>query len=332
MTQADPHDALLSIGAISRATGIPSETLRTWERRYGFPKPLRTAGGHRKYKHSLIAHLQLLQQAIEQGSRPSKVVGKSIQQLKTLLGISPQALLDGPHARDPQADPTLAAEPQRAPPGLLEPPQIIEGLMSATLMADAPGMRALLERCWYECTTMDFVSLVVAPFLERVGQEWYEGKLAVFHEQFASNLLRDFLRAQWVPLSERSAKASGQALLCTILPGEYHALGLHMTALISAARGCRVISLEQSSSLDVIVQTATSHKVSHVLLSISSAALSTRTTRQLAQLRQELPAHIGLLTGGCGAPKTPHSLRIQSLPGLESWLSSLEGIAYDQSS
>ena len=34
--------AMLSIGAVAKATGIRVETLRTWERRYGFPRPERT--------------------------------------------------------------------------------------------------------------------------------------------------------------------------------------------------------------------------------------------------------------------------------------------------
>jgi hypothetical protein len=39
----------ISIGALSRATGIPVETLRTWEARYGFPIPERKRSGHRVY-------------------------------------------------------------------------------------------------------------------------------------------------------------------------------------------------------------------------------------------------------------------------------------------
>ena len=39
----------LGIGALSRSTGIPINTLRTWERRYGVPAPERTDGGQRVY-------------------------------------------------------------------------------------------------------------------------------------------------------------------------------------------------------------------------------------------------------------------------------------------
>ena len=37
------------IRAISELTGVPTTTLRAWERRYGLLKPSRTAKGHRLY-------------------------------------------------------------------------------------------------------------------------------------------------------------------------------------------------------------------------------------------------------------------------------------------
>jgi len=53
--------ARLSIGALSRATGIPVETLRTWEGRYGFPVPERRPSGHRVYALSTIPRLRRIQ-------------------------------------------------------------------------------------------------------------------------------------------------------------------------------------------------------------------------------------------------------------------------------
>ena len=48
---AEPAEPVeLSIGTLSSATGVPVDTLRTWERRYGFPAPVtRTGGSHRRY-------------------------------------------------------------------------------------------------------------------------------------------------------------------------------------------------------------------------------------------------------------------------------------------
>lgn len=39
--------------------GISPNTLRSWERRYGFPKPLRSAGGHRQYSLTEVEALRL---------------------------------------------------------------------------------------------------------------------------------------------------------------------------------------------------------------------------------------------------------------------------------
>lgn len=47
MSNLDEHS--LSIGDVVRATGIGEDTLRAWERRYGFPLPRREPSGHRRY-------------------------------------------------------------------------------------------------------------------------------------------------------------------------------------------------------------------------------------------------------------------------------------------
>src|ERR1700739_197976 len=39
--------------------GVSPNTLRSWERRYGFPKPHRSAGGHRQYSLTEIDALRL---------------------------------------------------------------------------------------------------------------------------------------------------------------------------------------------------------------------------------------------------------------------------------
>lgn len=42
----------LSIGELSRRTGVPIATIRSWESRHGFPRPRRQDGGHRRYDGS----------------------------------------------------------------------------------------------------------------------------------------------------------------------------------------------------------------------------------------------------------------------------------------
>ncbi len=40
----------LSVSELAARTGLPAATVRTWETRYGFPRPRRGPGGHRRYR------------------------------------------------------------------------------------------------------------------------------------------------------------------------------------------------------------------------------------------------------------------------------------------
>jgi MerR family transcriptional regulator, light-induced transcriptional regulator len=46
---------LLTISDLAERTGVPPATLRSWESRYGFPRPIRLAGGHRRYAERDVA-------------------------------------------------------------------------------------------------------------------------------------------------------------------------------------------------------------------------------------------------------------------------------------
>ncbi len=50
-----PHRHSLSISDLAERTGVPPATLRSWESRYGFPRPARPAGGHRRYAETDVA-------------------------------------------------------------------------------------------------------------------------------------------------------------------------------------------------------------------------------------------------------------------------------------
>jgi uncharacterized protein YjcR len=51
--------------------GVSPNTLRSWERRYGFPQPHRSAGGHRQYSLTEIDALRLTMAETHNVSRRS---------------------------------------------------------------------------------------------------------------------------------------------------------------------------------------------------------------------------------------------------------------------
>ena len=87
MTIDDPPDdgPPMSIAAVQRDSGLSKDTLRAWERRYGFPDPLRDAHDERLYPPAQIAKLRLLRRLVEAGHRPGKIVGRPADELAQLV-------------------------------------------------------------------------------------------------------------------------------------------------------------------------------------------------------------------------------------------------------
>src|SRR4051794_4451010 len=73
-----PHNysdvPLYNIQAVAAATGVPSITLRSWERRYGIPEPKRDPKGYRLYSERDIAVTRWLKDRVKQGIGISRAV------------------------------------------------------------------------------------------------------------------------------------------------------------------------------------------------------------------------------------------------------------------
>jgi DICT domain-containing protein len=93
----------LTIGDLSSRTGVPAATLRSWESRYGFLRPERPAGGHRRYAESDVdAVLDVvrrrregmsLEAAVRQASTEPVASGSVFAELRRRHpGLAPQVL------------------------------------------------------------------------------------------------------------------------------------------------------------------------------------------------------------------------------------------------
>ena len=83
------EEGRFAIGAVERDTGISRDTLRIWERRYGFPTPERSEKGDRIYSAAQVSRLQLIRRLLDQGLRPGKVVPLAESALRDLDGAPP---------------------------------------------------------------------------------------------------------------------------------------------------------------------------------------------------------------------------------------------------
>ncbi|MDQ3210170.1 MAG: MerR family transcriptional regulator, partial [Actinomycetota bacterium] len=74
MQSKDNMKTLMPIAAVSSLLGIPVPTIRSWERRYGFPVPARTHGKHRRYAVDQVDGLRMMRDAITRGHSASEAV------------------------------------------------------------------------------------------------------------------------------------------------------------------------------------------------------------------------------------------------------------------
>ena len=315
MTRRDPpdgEDAALSIGALSAAAGVPVETIRTWERRYGVPRAERKPSGHRVYPLSTVPRLRRIAQAIARGHRAAEVVPASERALESLLEAlpgHPVSALPGPRKDGETGAPASTAD-----------------LLDAVRRFDADELRRTFQLDWARLSAIDFLEELAAAFLKLIGDEWASGRLEVRHEHFASAALGDFLREIRGPLDER---ASGPIVALATLPGERHGLGLQMSALVFALAGCRALVLGVDTPVEQIAALAHEAPVRVVALSLVQPGKK-KTSEAVRELRTRLPKKVRLLLGGSGATPMAASKGVEivrDLHSLDAWLTnSLPGL------
>ena len=287
---------MLSIGALGRATGIPVETLRTWEARYGFPVAERKPSGHRVYPPTLVPRLRRIGEALARGHRAGEVVPATDDALDRLLA---------------------AAEPVSQVPALSLPGvNTLPELLRLVVHYDADRLTAALLADWARMSPVAFVTIRIAPLLREVGQGWAEGRLEIRHEHFLSERLGDLLRSLRLSFDLR---AGGPHVICATLPGEPHGLGLQMAALVLASAGLRVTYLGTETPTRELATLAHELPARIVALSISAASRPKTTALQLSQLRRALPRNAVVLAGGAGAAPARGLTVINDAGTLEHW-------------
>src|SRR6056297_4298331 len=76
---------MTSIRQLSQEVGIGVDTLRVWERRYGFPKPKRNAQGHRLYPARQVEELRIIRRLQSHGYRPGRLLAMTAVERRQLL-------------------------------------------------------------------------------------------------------------------------------------------------------------------------------------------------------------------------------------------------------
>jgi len=299
---------LLPIAAVERETGLGKDTLRAWERRYGFPLPVRDAAGVRGYPRALVDRLVLIRRALLAGQRPGRLLSLPPAQLDALL----HDLAATPVARAPVPEP--------GGPALLD---VREGL--ATLRAGGPeALRHWLTLGLARTRLAAFVVDGIAPLAVAIGQGWLDGNIAVYEEHLYSEAVQAVLRSALLPF-QTGLQARAPRLLLTTVPDEAHGLGLLMAEAMLTLEACHCLSLGTCTPLPDIAAAAAAHRIDVVALSFSASFPSSMALPALGELRARLPAAVQVWVGGT-APAL-HGLRVPGIRVLAGLVEIREAVA-----
>jgi methylmalonyl-CoA mutase cobalamin-binding subunit len=262
---------MLSISDIERESGISRDTLRIWERRYGFPAPLRDQRSERLYTGEQLERLRIIKQLLDIGMRPGKLATLNLQQLRL-----------------------LAQPPEKTIPLSLD----VQSLLSCMTSGHCVKLPGKLKALHQQYGLRFFLTEVVAPLTKAVGEAWFDGRISIFDEHHYTEQIRMILSNALgaIPMQYTGSPK----VLLTTMPGEQHGIGLLMAACLFALEGLEVLLLGVQTPLEDIARGAVENQCTIVGISCSTHINRRTIATQLVRLRKQLRTDIPIWVGGDG--------------------------------
>ncbi|WP_053076636.1 MerR family transcriptional regulator [Caenimonas sp. SL110] len=275
-----------SIAEVERDTALPRATLRIWERRYGFPAPLRDERGERTYPDDQVQKLRMVRRLMDQGHRPGKLL------------VDGATLLDASWAAGAEREP----EPDRSGSAAQ--------LVSLLRAHDAEALRHELETRLARLGLSRFAGEELPAMNLVIGSAWVAGEIEIHEEHLFSATVQHVVRSA-IDAIETPIRPEAPTVLLTTFPQEHHGLGLLMAQAMFALQGCPTVSLGIRLPVEQIVSGAKAYKAAIVGLSFSPATSSAQVVRGLQDLRGRLGLGVKIWVGG-----SHPVLRKKAIPGV----------------
>jgi DNA-binding transcriptional MerR regulator/methylmalonyl-CoA mutase cobalamin-binding subunit len=279
----------VSIAAVERDTGLSKDTLRVWERRYGFPQPQRDDYGERVYPLEQLDKLRLIKRLMDQGLRPGKIIGHSSTELVSLA----EGLTGAPRSADTS-----------------ESSEDLGRHLDCVTEHRLDDLKRQLSQSLLRLGLSRFITDTLAPLTALVGESWTRGTLQIFEEHLYTEAVQSLLRAAiaTIPVS-----AERPRVLLTTFPQEPHGLGVLMAESMLALEGARCVPLGVQTPLWEIAAAARAQRIDIVALSFTSVVNPNQVVAGLGDLREQLPPAIEIWAGG-SAPvlrrRPPRDVRV----------------------
>lgn len=257
-----------NLKVVLNETGIAADTLRAWERRYGLPKPQRSAGGHRLYSQRDIETIKWLMKRQSEGLSISRAVDLWNEQIAS--GTDPLAGIV------PSISVVTTPVPYKSPDTTLD--SLRAYWIEACLEFSESRAEQVLNQAFSMFPVEDVCLQLLQKGMSEIGERWYENRASVQQEHFASALAMRRLDAL---LSASPAPTRNLTVLVGCPPNEWHTFTPLLLALLLRRRGLNVIYLGANVPANQFSNTVKNIKASLVVL-VAQQLITAATLQQTA--------------------------------------------------
>ena len=278
------NSAQYLISTVSKRSGVKSDLVRAWERRYQAVTPTRTEGGHRVYTDLDIARLRLLNQATNNGHSISQIARLSLDELKNLVKS--------------ETEPTSQALQKPIPiigNRLHIAEDYVEKCYGAVLAFDAHALESHFENAIVELGTELFIEKVLTPLLTLIGERWRIGELRPVHEHMASAIVRSLT---YILRNNNPCSPDAPRMIVATPINQLHELGALLAGIIAELKGWKVTYLGANLPAEEIAAAVRFTDANAVTVSISYKSDDLLISKELRRLRKLIGNEVALIVGG----------------------------------
>jgi MerR family transcriptional regulator, light-induced transcriptional regulator len=231
----------MSIGELSRRSGISSDRLRAWERRYGLLRPARTGGNYRRYSPADEARVKLMTRYLGGGMPAAEAAELAVS---ARFSVSPAG-----RSRSPASETATALR------------DMSEGLDRF----DETSAQLALDRLLATAALGSIVRDALLPYLHELGERWARNHATVAQEHFATN----FVHARLLTFAQGWDRGLGPRAVLACAPNELHVIGLLAFGIALHQLGWRITYLGATTPVAMAADAA--RAVGAELLVVSAA-------------------------------------------------------------
>ena len=264
---------VFNLKVVLKETGLPADTLRAWERRYGLPAPQRTPGGHRLYSERDIHTIKWLIARQAEGLSISRAVDLWNEQIVSgsdpLAGLTPSTLT------------TIQTTPAIYVPAETTLDTLRSHWVAACMNFNETGAEQTLNQAFSMFPIESVCVEVLQKGMSEIGGMWYENRASVQQEHFASGLAMRRLDALLIASPPPSRPFT---VLVGCPANEWHTFTPLMLALFLRRRGINVIYLGANVPAERFEETVHAVRANLVILvaqTLTSAAYLQHTANVL---------------------------------------------------